>query len=328
LPLTDELLLRPVKDSLRDEGAKVISLTQVDCCGSAWTRDGTMMKNALKRLSLDEESRMFFKPMLAHEYEKHKSKVRFPVIVQPKLDGVRAVWDGTQLWSRNEKPITGVPLIVAELRRCFKDVPLDGEIYCPKMKFDEISGLARQKNNPQVSALQYWAFDFPGGCCYEVRHKKLHDALDKSMSPYIVGLEARLAHDEADIFFFLADFVSMGYEGIMIKDPDAPYKHKRTTALLKLKPWKIVDAIVIGFERGLGKHSERLGAIQVRQAWDEKGWTCSVGTGLSDEEREKIWNSKGLYLGRTLKVKFQEYTSFGNPRFPSFVEFKPLEVSG
>ena len=52
-----------------------------------------------------------------------------------------------------------------------------------------------------------------------------------------------------------------GYEGIMIKEPDAPYECKRTVSWLKLKPFIEVTLEVIAIEEGTGKNEGRLGAL-------------------------------------------------------------------
>jgi hypothetical protein len=81
----------------------------------------------------DNPEGKFFQVMLAMEWEKVKDKDKsFPLIADPKLDGMRMTESGIENISRKGKPIPTVPHIIEDLKDFFKEYPnirLDGEIY-------------------------------------------------------------------------------------------------------------------------------------------------------------------------------------------------------
>ena len=69
---------------------------------------------------------------------------------------------------------------------------------------------------------------------------------------------------------------------------------------------------------GTGKHSEKLGSVCI----DFNGVDVSIGSGFSDDLREKIWSDQSSFIGRTIEVRYQEVTPDGSLRFPTFVCFR------
>ena len=66
---------------------------------------------------------VYFKPMLAHDYNDYKDKIKFPIYSQPKLDGVRCIVRADGMWSRNGKPIISAPHIFESLKPLFEQNP-------------------------------------------------------------------------------------------------------------------------------------------------------------------------------------------------------------
>ena len=138
--------------------------------------------------------------------------------------------------------------------------------------------------------------------------------------------------------------VTLGYEGVMIRDPAGPYKLGRSTTkdgyLLKIKRFHDTEGVVIGFEelmhndnaletdeRGYAKRVSKkagksggntLGALRVFH----NGVEFKIGTGFTDTVRSNIWCSKDKYLGKLVKFKYQGFGSLGAPRFPVFLSFR------
>jgi DNA ligase-1 len=128
--------------------------------------------------------------------------------------------------------------------------------------------------------------------------------------------------------------VAGGYEGIMIKDPEAVYECKRSTAWLKLKPFIEVSLTVIGVEEGTGKNAGRLGALIVEGTDDGKLIRTNVGSGLTDAQRDEIWTAKDSVIGQIVEVRADAATqnqdsagewSLRFPRFKGFRGFVPGE---
>jgi DNA ligase-1 len=113
-------------------------------------------------------------------------------------------------------------------------------------------------------------------------------------------------------------YVAEGYEGAMIKMISSPYKFGRGYEVMKLKAFHDVDLKVTGLLEGTGKHAGKLGSFQVLF----NGVEVQVGSGLTDELREKIWKNPDNFLNRTIEVRYQEITPDGSLRFPTFVCFR------
>ena len=96
-------------------------------------------------------------------------------------------------------------------------------------------------------------------------------------------------------------FVSIGWEGLMIKDIGAPYQWKRTKALLKMKMMDTIDLVVTDVYSGTGKYDGMLGGVVV----DYKGNSLGVGSGFTDEDRKYFWDNPNLIIGRTIEVSYQ-----------------------
>ena len=120
--------------------------------------------------------------------------------------------------------------------------------------------------------------------------------------------------------------IAGGYEGIMLKDPDAPYECKRSTAWLKLKPFIEVTLEVIGFEEGTGKNVGRLGALVGRGQEDGRLITVNVGSGYSDALRDDIWANRNNVTGQMFEARADAVTQAQNGeyslRFPRFLRFR------
>ena len=272
-----------------------------------------------------------FKPMLAKQYHKHRDKVKFPCMVQPKIDGLRLLWDGETCTSRTGKDsITVPPLVLKELQEHWADRPLDGELYCPDMTFEEISGaLRRHEESDDLARIKYWVFDTPNESAFELREDTLRERVNwmshsstlrgDDLKDYPLVLVPTWFAESSEKIDVLQDYcLNKGFEGIMIRDPESMYEHKRTTALLKYKKIETIQGIVRGFKPGKGKHEGRLGALVLVLPGDVE---VSVGTGFDDDTRQDIWDNQNTVRGRSVLIEYQEKTKYNVPRFPRFLKF-------
>jgi DNA ligase-1 len=127
-----------------------------------------------------------------------------------------------------------------------------------------------------------------------------------------------------------AQAVAGGYEGIMIKDPDAGYECKRSVAWLKLKPFIEVSLVVVGVEEGTGKNVGKLGAFIVEGIDDGKAIKTNVGSGLTDNMRECFWEAADELIGNIVEVRADAVTQNQDGtyslRFPRFKGFRGFEI--
>ena len=284
--------------------------------------------------------------MLAKVLEKEKHKIFAPMdgkclretFLQPKLDGVRMVWDGEQAWSRTGKKLAVPKKVMEHLSYYFTDSPLDGELFSLDTPFDDISGQARRLVNPEVKVeLSYHVFDVIdrfqtfsqrslqlAAMFGEYEADLVNDAARDGCAPDtppIVQVPTHLIMDWQDVETHMDFYTGIGYEGVMIRLGLGRYVGHRTHWLLKHKRFVEEPFHVCGFIEGRGKHRGRLGALQFATVGGEVG---KVGTGFSDEQREQLWIkcvNKSI-LGMIVTVRFQEKTKKGKPRFPSFVSIR------
>lgn len=282
------------------------------------------------------------KPMLAVEVD--LSKVKYPVSCSGKYDGIRCTVQNGVVFSRSLKPIRNKHVQALFGRDCFND--LDGELIVGS----PIASDVFQKTTSGV--MSFWTED-PIEVSFYV-----FDYLDSEMSyknrlEYLRGLliynddvklvKTYVASNESELLDIYDSFLQAGYEGVMVRSLDKGYKHGRSTVnsqhLLKLKPFKDAEAVVIGFEERMHNnneatinelgYTERSSAKENLVATDSLGalvveyqsMSFKIGTGFSEEQRQEIWKNRENYVGKLVKFKYQEIGVKDLPRFPSYLEF-------
>jgi len=218
---------------------------------------------------------------------------------------------------------------------------LDGEVV--SNSFQTLMKQARRKENVDADDSIYHVFDiipvndFRRG--YWNASQSTRNELLESMRPVFeqmqnvkllphldVNLDTLEGKNQLDRY--AADTVAAGFEGILIKNVDAPYLCKRTVNWLKYKPVLTVDLTVVALEEGSGKHAGRLGALVCEGIDDGKFIRVNVGSGLSDTQRDEIWGDQNNIIGQVVEVKADCITKNQNSeteyslRFPRFERFR------
>jgi DNA ligase-1 len=127
---------------------------------------------------------------------------------------------------------------------------------------------------------------------------------------------------------FNKDAIAAGYEGIMIKDPNAPYECKRSVSWLKMKPFIEVSLTVTAVEEGTGRNEGKLGALICEGEDDGKSIRVNVGSGFTDLDRDEFWSGKDDLLGQVVEVRAdaatrsQDSEDIYSLRFPRFLRFR------
>jgi len=317
-------------------------------------RCGITITTLNKMLGNSEWKIPTFDVQLATDSKGHPNKLRGICRLEPKLDGVRTIAiayrNGTvMLYSRNGKEFTNFPHIAEQVRaiaqkhRLNYDLVLDGEIIGES--FQQLMKHAHRKEHVENSA-DYYVFDimrldeFKEGHCNRNQHNRILalDALvNMSGCPNIHLVPSKIvdfskpsAHEVMTDYATQA--VSDGYEGIMIKDMNAPYECRRNTFWMKWKPVITVDLEVVALEEGTGRNEGRLGALVCEGTDQGRNIRVNVGSGLSDSARDDIWNRRDSMLGMIVEIKADAVTqnqdgsySLRFPRFERFRGFEPGE---
>jgi DNA ligase-1 len=120
--------------------------------------------------------------------------------------------------------------------------------------------------------------------------------------------------------------VAQGFEGIMLKDLDAPYECRRSSFWMKLKPVLSVDLSIIAVEEGTGKNTGKLGALVCEGVDNGRHIKVNVGSGLTDAQRIDFWNNRDSLPGQTVEILCDVITQNQDGgyslRFPRFLRFR------
>lgn len=292
-----------------------------------------------------------FKPMLAATHTKPEL-LKFPLIASPKIDGVRCViFDGVA-YSRSLKPIPNQA--VQEWAKA--NAPMlnwmDGELVvgpatAPNVMQATTSGVMRKDGEPDFS---FHAFDYLRimGLSFASRYEDLERRQYEEGAPRAYLVPHETIRNHGFLLKYEHECLALGYEGVMLRDPEGGYKYGRSTererGLVKLKRFSDAEAIVIGFEEEMHNGNEAtrdalgrtersstraglvgkgtLGALQVRSG---DGQVFNIGTGFTAEQRAEIWRNHPAYFGATAKYKYFAHGVKDAPRHPVFLGFRAKE---
>lgn len=237
-------------------------------------------------------------------------------LVSEKLDGVRAVWDGTQLRFRSGRMIHAPAWFTAG----FPKHPLDGELWMGRQSFERLSAAVRRGEaiDAEWKNITYQLYELPNGDGdFSARVQTLETSVKNSGVAWLHVLPQRRVADKAALKLMLDGIVHAGGEGLMLHRFDAQWQTGRSEILLKLKPQLDAEAEVIAHEPGQGKYKGMLGALMVVTP---DGQRFRLGTGLSDEQRRNPPK-----IGSTITYRYRDLTSAGLPKFASFLRVRDSE---
>lgn len=263
-----------------------------------------------------------YKPMLAQDYKKHKSKVVFPCYIQPKLDGYRMIYDGIneRLLTRTGKEFSilkNTPLH-EELKK-FSGNILDGELYVHDKDFTfETYGILRKKklskeDHKILDKIIYNVYDVMSNFSYDKRREYLEKKIKNFK--HIKNVKTFICNDPKEIEKYHSLFLQEGYEGSMIRNSNSQYIHNRTTNLLKYKNFDDDEFKIIGFNKEKDTVGDGSAPI-IFQCITKEGKKFDVPMKGTRKERTVMYNNGKKYIGKMLSVQFFGYTESGVPRFP------------
>jgi DNA ligase-1 len=234
-------------------------------------------------------------------------------LMSEKYDGVRAFWDGAALRFRSGLPVAAPAWFVARLPA----VPLDGELWLARGRFEALSGIVRRHapEDAEWRQLRYMVFELPDAAGDFTQRARRIEALAQRLGwEALVAVEQRQVAGRQALQRRLDEVVAAGGEGLVLHRADAPYETGRSGALLKLKPQQDAEAQVVGHVAGRGRHAGRLGALRLR---GEDGIEFLVGTGYTDAQRESP-----PPVGAWVTYRYRGRTEAGVPRFASFLRLR------
>jgi ATP-dependent DNA ligase len=267
-------------------------------------------------------------PMLAHDYNKRGSSIKFPCYVQPKYDGTRCVAiPGKGLYSRNKKAYPHMEHILEEIAGLPESLVLDGELYSDELTFQEIVGLVKRETQKPGDAekqlkIKLHVYDIITEKPYEDRFARLKALFSVNKFKYLMPVLTEVCPSEKEMKELHGKYVGDGYEGIMLRNKSGLYKvGQRSAELQKYKTFEDAEYEIVDYKEGDGL---------------EKGcviWICKTGEGKefacrprgTREERCELFDNGDDYIGKMLSVRYQELTDDNVPRFPVGVGVRDYE---
>ena len=256
------------------------------------------------------------------------------------------------MFSRNGKQFHNFGHIIAEIEAVIKDNPapyplvLDGEVM--SANFQDLMKQVHRKDGKQSTDAVLHLFDMlPLSNFRDGSWDKPQSFRSQAIKAWVEQNASVLEHVQAldweDVDLSTTEgekrFVELnkaavdgGYEGVMIKDIDAPYECKRSHAWLKAKPFIEVTLEVIDVEEGTGRNEGRLGAVVCSGTDDGKDIRVNVGSGFTDDNRTSFWSDRNALINQLIEVRADAVTqnqdgtySLRFPRFKTFRGFEPGE---
>ena len=292
---------------------------------------------------------------LAHDSANHEKKMIGKKQIEIKLDGVRVITiirgDKVEMFSRNGKQFHNFGHIIEEIEQVVSQKPapydlvLDGEVM--SANFQDLMKQVHRKDGKQSDDAVLHLFDM---CPLEDFQKgiwnKPQSFRSQAVKAWVEQNTSILKHvqalewEEVDLSTTEGNkrFVDLnkaavdgGYEGVMIKDIDAPYECKRTHSWLKAKPFIEITLKVVDVEQGTGRNEGRLGAVIVEGEDDGYNYRLNCGSGFTDAQRDEFWTKRSDLVGQLIEIradartKSQDSETF-SLRFPRFKCFRGFEA--
>jgi len=264
-----------------------------------------------RKLRQDEKADLFGPPvLLANNLEDDFDPTGW--LESEKADGVRAYWNGEVFVSRQGNVYFAPAYFVADLPK----QPLDGELWMGRKMFQKtISVVKRQTPGPEWKQVKFVLFDapnHPAGFEQRLAHlSTLSLGGFASVHPHSACKSRKEAEEH------LKAAAALGAEGLMFRKPGSAYESRRSSTLLKMKPFQDAEAVVIGYEPGKKANKGKTGGLIVRMP---NGKTFNVGTGLTAKDRDSP-----PAIGATITYRFTELTDDGKPKCASFVAVRDYE---
>ena len=292
------------------------------------------------------------KPLLA-ETLKDVEKLFYPCLVTPKLDGIRALRIGTDLVSRQFKPIRN-KTIRDTLAQLLPEGS-DGEIMVGET-FQDVSSKVMSISGgiDFKEPFTYYWFDYvkdDANKSYVARMQDMKDYVNNHPDimnhpqAKIIPLYPKEIHNSVELQSYEVEVLAENYEGVMIRKADGKYKMGRSSLregiLLKLKRFDDAEATIVAVQElfhnenektknevGNSKRSTKkeglipagkLGSLEVI---NDAGERFNIGSGFTDAMKVELWKDSPSLIGKIVKYKYFKVGSKNAPRFPTFLGFR------
>ncbi|MDX4071519.1 DNA ligase [Aliarcobacter skirrowii] len=229
-----------------------------------------------------------------------------------KLDGIRAYWDGKELYTRNKNKI----FAPAWFTKDFPPFELDGELWTKRGDFENIQSIVlSQQESEYWENITYNIFEVPNANGnFQTRVDFLEDYLKQTPNKYIKIIPQIVCKDENHLNKFLQELLKNGAEGVIIKNPNLSYESGRTKNSLKVKEFFDDEALVIDHNFNSD------GSFKSLKVKLKNGVIFNLGGGFKKEDR-----LNPPKIGSNITFKYYGFTKNGKPKFASFLRVREVE---
>lgn len=280
----------------------------------------------------------FTLPMLAKVLKDNKPFDKRRYLGQYKINGVRCIigaiktndlFNPIRLTYRSREGTDWTPkltwmdeVIKPEIKDDLLDAMLeegaclDGELYLPGYKVNDINSFVKNEKLPQHYQLQYWCYDIAiDNMSYDARRKFRTDNINRICYTFdtydqhlnnkskLILLPDVAICDIDDATRFRDKFISLGFEGLIVRDVNSAYQFgARNLAMLKYKrvddaKFKIVDVVPEGVRTTLCK-------LVLRNDINDELFECTLN--FDHSRQEYILKNKEKFIGKYAFVEYRE----------------------
>ena len=242
-------------------------------------------------------------PMLARDLEDYVDPTGW--WLSEKLDGVRAVWTGEVLRSRNGNRFHAPAWFTNALP---SGTWLDGELWLGRGRFQETAGIVRKATpvDAEWHALRFHVFDAPKAPePFEQRLAVCSSILRGCPVARVVPHWACKGRDH--LAAELQAVLASGAEGLCLRRADSAYREGRSPDLRRLKGAETEEAAFVGLQGN---------ALLCR--W--QGLDVRLGGGLAES-----FKRRPPHVGARVTFRFKGRFDSGLPREPVFVSVRDYE---
>ena len=296
---------------------------------------------------------MKIKPMLAYLADKKPISINEweeGVYIQPKLDGVRCLFQKDGAYSRTGRKWMNIEHIEENLEGFFKEYPnliLDGELYNHKLKndFEKIISLVRRKKpidkdkKESKKLVEFHIYDVivpPSGIqspqilgengndLFSTRNSFIRANFGRHKAPKCFRtLQFELVYSKEEAVLCHKKNLALGYEGSILR-LNRRYEQKRSYNLRKYKDFHDAEATIIDYVEGKGKRIGTLGKFVMR---DDNGveFGCPPGKGYNYQDLTNLLFRAPHYIGARATFTYFERTKKGSYRHPLFKTIRDYE---
>lgn len=333
----------------------------ITMCNSKWEKkinEGfqPLISNHLQQHDRQESIDQKVFPMLAKNLKDIKKPIKFPVAVQPKLDGLRMLRNKWHMYSRTKKEFPSnvfndkIRTMTEKLLTNFPpNTYFDGELYNHNTKIQKLNHFVRQENlvpENKEDNLQYHIYDVfrtdsKGNIIVETFEERIKylEKLENLISELynnntIFVVYTKIINNNIQLDHTYKSFLNNGYEGMMIRDLNGVYAGNpisttgtRSNALIKRKEVFTAEYPIVNYTSGT-KGKDAKAVIWICETENEQQF--KVTPNLTYDERYQIYkeckkNFVKLYKNRLLTVEYRAMSIDNVPQHAKGLYIRDIE---